>query len=142
MKIGGVLAHLRELEQAYADELRDAAERHRAEADVHHQCRTFADAAERRSARLASLADAVGGSPSWGSPLPGSGKELLEDLRALCLAARAVQITWIAVGQAAKVLRSVELQELAKDCIEATDMEARWFLTRIKTGAPQELVVA
>ena len=41
-------------------------------------------------------------------------------------------------GQA---VRDAELKEVADDRHTETETQARWFLTRIKTGAPQALVV-
>ena len=44
-------------------------------------------------------------------------------------------------SQAAKAARDEELKLLATECHSETDMQSKWFLTRIKTGAPQALVV-
>ena len=43
--------------------------------------------------------------------------------------------------QAAKALRDQDLLSLATDCQSETEAQASWFTTRIKTGAPQALVV-
>ena len=40
-----------------------------------------------------------------------------------------------------KALRDQELLSLARDCQSETAAQASWFSTRIKTGAPQALVV-
>jgi hypothetical protein len=45
-------------------------------------------------------------------------------------------------AQAAKAARDQELLALATECQSETEMQAKWFTTRIKTGAPQALVVA
>ena len=44
-------------------------------------------------------------------------------------------------AQAAKAARDKELLSLATDCQTETEPQAKWFTTRIKTGAPQALVV-
>jgi hypothetical protein len=45
------------------------------------------------------------------------------------------------VSQAAKAARDQELLDLATQCQFQTDVQAKWFMSRIKTGAPQALVV-
>ena len=50
-------------------------------------------------------------------------------------------ITWVMAAQAAKAARDKELLLLATDCQTETELQAKWFTTRIKTGAPQALVV-
>ena len=37
--------------------------------------------------------------------------------------------------------RDEELKLLAAECHSEIDLQSKWFLTRIKTGAPQALVV-
>ena len=55
--------------------------------------------------------------------------------------ANAVAITWAMALQAAKALRDSELLDVASSCHTEAETQANWFLTRIKTGAPQALVV-
>ena len=43
--------------------------------------------------------------------------------------------------QAAKAGRDPDLLALATACQSETEAQAKWFTTRIKTGAPQALVV-
>ena len=43
--------------------------------------------------------------------------------------------------QAAKAARDQELFTVATDAQSETELQAKWFTTRIKTGAPQALVV-
>jgi hypothetical protein len=50
-------------------------------------------------------------------------------------------VTWVMAVQAAKAARDQELLSRATDCQTEADAQARWFTTRIKTGAPQALVV-
>jgi hypothetical protein len=141
MKIGPLLAHLSELETGLAAELRDAAERHRDEHDVYHQCHTFAVTADKRVQRLEPLAERYSGRAGWKSALRGGSEELLEDLRTLYLRSQESAVTWVMASQAAKAARDEELLLLAAECQSETEVQAKWFLTRIKTGAPQALVV-
>jgi hypothetical protein len=142
MKIGAVLAHLRELETHFADELRAAAERHRDDHDVYHQCHTFAVTGDKRVQKLEPLAQRYGGQAAWETAVGEGSDDLLEDLRALYLRAQESAITWVMLCQAAKATRDQELLTLATYCHSQTQGQAKWFMTRIKTGAPQALVVA
>jgi hypothetical protein len=65
----------------------------------------------------------------------------LEELRALYLLAHEVAVTWAMALQAAKAARDAELKEVAGDCHIEAETQAKSFLTRIKVGAPQALVV-
>jgi hypothetical protein len=141
MRVGLLLAHLRELEAGFATELRAAAERHRDDHDVYHQCHTFAVTAEKRVQKLEPVAQRYGGTAEWGSAVGAGSEELLHDLRALYLRAHECAITWVMAMQAAKAVRDQELLTHATECQSETEMQAKWFVTRIKTGAPQALVV-
>jgi hypothetical protein len=142
MKIGALLAHLRELETGLAEELRAAAERHRDDHDVYHQCHTFAVTADKRREKFEPLAQRHGGRTEWEDAVGAGSDDLLEDLRSLYLRAQQSSITWVMAMQAAKAARDQELLTLATECQSETEMQAKWFMTRIKTGAPQALVVA
>jgi hypothetical protein len=141
MMIGPLLAHLRELETSLAAELRAAAERHRVDHDVFHQCQTFALAADGRAKRLGPLADRYGGEAEWTSAVGPGSDDLLEELRTLYLRTHEAAVTWTMAVQAAKASRDRDLLALGTDCQSETEAHARWFTTRIKTGAPQTLVV-
>lgn len=143
MKIGPLLVHLQELEAGLAAQLRAAAERHRDDHDVYHQCHTFAVTAEKRVERLEPLSQRYGGQAEWATAFSGDGSTyLLEELRLLYLRAQETSITWVMASQAAKAARDQELLALATDCQSETEVQAKWFTTRIKTGTPQALVVA
>lgn len=142
MRVGPLLAHLRELETGFAEELRAAAQRHRDDHDVYHQCQTFAVTAGKRVQTLEPLAERYGGEAAWKSAVGNGSDDLLEDLRTLYLRAHECAITWVMASQAAKAARDEELVMVATDCQSETEMQAKWFMTRIKTGAPQALVVA
>ena len=109
MKIGPLLAHLRELETGLAAELRAAAERHREEHDVYHQCQTFAWPRTSACRRLEPLAGRYDGRPSGRRSVGDGSDDLLEELRTLYLRAQEVAITWTMAAQAAKALRDRDL---------------------------------
>jgi Lon protease-like protein len=141
MKVGPLLAHLRELELEGAAELRAAARRLWADHDVYHQCQAFALTADRRAQRLEPLARRYDGPPEWTSAVRDGSDDLLEELRALYLRMHELAITWTMAAQAAKALRDHDLLALATASQSEPEAQAKWFTTRIKTGAPQALVV-
>jgi hypothetical protein len=141
MRIGPLLAHLLELESDLAAELRAAAERHRDDHDVYHQCQTFAIAADKRMRKLEPLAQRYGGEAEWKTAVGEGNSDLLEDLRILYLRAQEGATTWVMAAQAAKAVRDEELLTLASECQSETELHAKWLLTRIKTGAPQALTL-
>lgn len=142
MKIGAVLAHLQELETYIAAELRAAAERHRQDHDVYHQCHTFALAADKRVQKLQAFTERYGGQAEWKTAVGEGSADVLEDLRSLYLRAQETATTWLMVSQAAKAARDHELVTVATECHSEIEGQAKWFTTRIKTSAPQALVVA
>jgi hypothetical protein len=141
VKIGQLLAHMEELEAALADDLRAAAERHRDDHDVYHQCHTFAATAAKRVEALGPLRQRYEGKAIWSTALGDGSTDLLEDLRWICLRSQEVAITWVMAVQAAKAARDKALLSLATDCHTEVELQAKWFTTRIKTSAPQALVV-
>jgi len=141
VKVGPLLAHLHVLEEALAAELRAAAERHRDDHDVYHQCHTFAVTADKRAQALGPLEQRYEGKPVWSTALGAGSNDLLEDLRMLYLRSQETAITWVMAAQAAKAVRDKELLSLTTACQTETEQQAKWFTTRIKTGAPQALVV-
>ena len=141
MMIGPLLAHLRELESALRDRLRAAAERHPGDRDVYHQCHTFAATVDDRLRKLEPLAERYGGNEAWRSAVADGGGELLVELRTLYLVIEECSITWTMASQAAKAARDQELLTVAADAQSETELQAKWFTTRIKTGAPQALVI-
>jgi hypothetical protein len=141
VKIGPLLAHLRELETQLSTELRAAAERHREEHDVYHQCQTFALAADKRVQQLEPLARRYDGSSEWTTAVGDGSDDLLQELRTLYLRAQEVAMTWTMASQAAKALRDRELLTVATGCQPEVETQAKWFTTRIKVAAPQAIVL-
>jgi hypothetical protein len=142
MKIGPLLAHVAELEENLAVELRAAADRHRGEHDIYHQCHTFAVTADKRVRKLGPVAERYGGQPMWKTAIGDGSEDVLEDLRVIYLRAQENAVTWLMISQAAKAAHDQELLSLATECHSQTEVQAKWFMSRIKTGAPQALVVA
>ena len=143
MRLDVCLAHLLALEAALATELRAAAERHRDERDVYHQCRAFARGADARATQLAPFVPhpVAQGRSSASSVAAGGSADVLEELRALGIRLHEVALTWAMALQAAKALRDPELIMGASECLAESTVDAQWFLTRIKTAAPQALTV-
>ena len=142
MKLGQVLTHLRQLEDGLADSLRSAADRHSDDHDVFHQCRTFAAKATTRAAKLDRILERYGGESAWASAVNGESDELLEDLRSLHLRIQEVAITWADGGAGRKAARDKDLLALSTAGHSEVEGQNKWIETRIKTLAPQALVVA
>jgi hypothetical protein len=163
MKLGLALRALHHAETELAEDYGRVAERHAAEHDVHHLCRSLAKQCESHAERLrpavARYADDPGDAESGrgltdvldllrrrASELvgrqPPAGLLLLRDLRELFLSAEGCSITWVMVGQAAQAARDDELLELVRACHEETELQVKWLVTRIKEAAPQALVTA
>ena len=141
MKLANLLEHLVTLERSLATALRAAGERRPRDHDVYYQCLVFARSADARAARLEPLARLHEGRDEWDSPVVEGSDDLLGELRALALALRGVALTWTMVEQAAKALRDPELLACASESASDATGEADWFLTRIKTAAPQALTI-
>jgi hypothetical protein len=141
MKLGDLISHMLELETGLAAQLRAAAGRHPDEHDIYHQCLTFAVTADKRAVKLEPFATRYGGGTRWTTVVVDGSDDLLAELRTLHLRAHEVAITWTMADQAAKALRDTDLLTVAAECQSETEMQAKWFITRIKTSAPQALVV-
>jgi hypothetical protein len=161
-QLGPLLAQLHDLEAELAEDLRAIGERHAADHDVYHQCRSFATSCEERARRLAPHAARYGqevdeetGPDFWsgllerarhkGSELlgrtPSASVLLLRDLRTIFLAYEEVSITWVMAEQAAKAIRDRALLDVVTECHSQAQLEMKWFVTKIKTAAPQALAV-
>ena len=70
------------------------------------------------------------------------GLGLLRDLHDLDLLACSCDISWTIIGQAAKAARDDALDATVRTCQGETARHLRWLTTRMKTAAPQALVVA
>lgn len=136
-----------------------AAERHRAEHEVHHVAVEVARWSREHAGRIADLGATHGLelSPRDDEPAPGPsaaprekaaqalgrspepGLALLHDLRDLHLAATANSLHWEMLAQAAQATRDAPLLALATACHPQTLRQMLWTNTLIKTLAPQLL---
>ena len=70
------------------------------------------------------------------------GLGLLRDLHDLYLLASYLEMAWMLVGQAAKGARDQELIDTVEQCDEEAEAQQQWLTTRLKSAAPQALLVA
>ncbi|MEV6663814.1 hypothetical protein ACFYY9_30315 [Streptomyces nigra] len=151
-----VLRALYEGERAMERKLLETAARDAAEHEVHHVAIDLARWSHEHAERLARAAEPYGlrlPAPSEGLPGPGerreraaralddarSGLDLLNDLRALHLAATGNSLDWEMLAQAAQAEKDTGLLDLATACHPQTLRQMRWTNTMIKTLSPQLL---
>jgi len=67
---------------------------------------------------------------------------LLRDLHGLSVLVHETQMCWIVLLQASRALRNSEMEMICLECGVHFKKETMWLLTKIKTAAPQILVVA
>jgi len=142
-------------EQTLADSLRTVGEGHVAEVDVFHTCHTLARMSDEHVRALSPIA------ARYGEQARGEGIEeperlhadgvgqvrtgavgLLRDLQDLHLLATLVQTSWTVLAQAAQGLRDQELLQVATSANTDTSRQLTWLVTRMRTAAPQALIVA
>lgn len=138
-------------EKTLADSFRAVATGHSAEADVFHTCALLARWSEEHRHLLAPVIARYGEDDSVDEPerLRADGLVevrsgpvgLLRDLQDLHVLATLVQTTWTCVAQGAQGLRDHELLEVATTSNAETSRQLTWLNTRIKTAAPQALIV-
>jgi hypothetical protein len=162
-----VLRALHHGENALADDLAAAAERHAAEHEIHHVALDLAAWSAEHGSVLRSTAkrydlDLPAGAAGTGhhaeGPLttallttvrekasrllggrPEPGILLLRDLRDLHLAATENSLHWEMLGQAARAAKDRELLATVSDCHPQTLRQMRWTNTMIKVLSPQVL---
>jgi hypothetical protein len=157
--MNGVTLLLRELhhgESSLVADLRQAAEQHHADHEVHHgatdlatwseeHVRLLAHAGDRRGLHLSEEADEASGVLQTlrekAAELLGRRPEpsllLLHDLRDLHLTASRNSLHWEMLAQTAQAQRDSELLELAGTCHPQTLRQMRWTNTLIKEFSPQ-----
>jgi hypothetical protein len=127
-------------ETSLGAELRSAAERHPAEADLFHLGRTLARGCDAQLRLLAPFAERYGVTPVDVVSTPETPADLMADLRRLYLAAHDAEIAWVVLLQGALAVRDSELVEVARECREKAQQRWQWVRTRIKETSPQLLV--
>ena len=138
-------------EKTLADSLRAVAQGHAAEADVFHTCQTLAGWSDKHREKLAPIIERYGEDESLEEPerLHASGLVevrsgpvgLLRDLQDLHVLGSLVQTTWTVVAQGAQGLRDKDLLEVASSSNAETSRQLSWLNTRMKSAAPQALIV-
>jgi hypothetical protein len=143
------LLHRSELELGKA--LREVAEAHGDEPDVHATCLKLAADCDSHAEQLEPFARRYGEHAEdeperlhselfRGTRSGGLG--LLRDLHDLYLIACECDITWTLVGQAAQGARDSDLLAVVQSCEGETATTLKWLTTRMKQAAPQALVVS
>jgi hypothetical protein len=150
MNLAHYLGLLHRAETNLADAFRDVGHAHRDEPDVFHDCERLAGQCERHAQALAPFAGRYGEeaddepdrlhSDIFNGTRQG-GLGLLRDLHDLYLMATECDISWTVVGQAALGARDDELTEVVRSCESETATQLKWLRTRMKSAAPQALVV-
>ena len=113
----------------------------RDEHDVYHQCLTFAAAADQAGTLIEPLRQRYGGTSDWQTR---SARRREDAARRSPLALPDGTRCRGDVGDGPPGGQSAarrELKDVASSCHTEAETQAKWFLTRIKTGAPQALVV-
>jgi ferritin-like metal-binding protein YciE len=145
-------------ENALVGRLDDVASRHSDEAEAYHVSRDLLMWSRRHIGRLAAAADARGldlHSEPWGpgslvhasdgarrvtgSAAPTQSAALLEDIRAVYLAAAETSTAWEMLAQYAQAARDADLLSVVSRCHPETLRQMRWANTMLKTLSPQVL---
>jgi hypothetical protein len=67
---------------------------------------------------------------------------LLRDLQSLSVLVHETHMCWVILLQASKALRHAEMEMSCLECELHYKKEAMWLLTKLKTAAPQAMVVS
>jgi len=139
-------------EKTLADSFRAVADGHAHVADVFHTCTMLAQWSDTNREALAPIIERYGEADDVDEPerLHAAGLAetrkgevgLLRDLQDLHVLATLVQTTWTVVAQGAQGLRDRDLLEVAQHANSQTSRQLTWLNTRMKSAAPQALIVA
>lgn len=143
------LLHKAQIDLATA--FREVGEAHKDEPDVFYDCERVAAQCDRHAEQLQPFTERYGEvvddepdrlhSAIFKGTREG-GLGLLRDLHDLYLMAAECDISWTLVGQAAKGARDDDLTNVVDRCEGETAIQMKWLRTRMKSAAPQALVVA
>jgi hypothetical protein len=137
-------------EKTLADSFRAVANGHEAEADVFHTCEMLAGWSDHHREQLAPIIDRYGENgleeperlhASGLAEVRSGPVGLLRDLQDLHVLGTLVQTTWTVVAQGAQGLRDRELLQVANSSNAETARQLTWLNTRMKSAAPQALIV-
>jgi len=150
MHLAHYLGLLHQSQSNLAEAFRQVADAHHEEPDVEHLCRQQAkrcDHAEllqpfarRYSEDAPQEPDRLHSELFRGTRTGGIG--LLRDLQDLYLMAAECDICWTVIGQAAQGARDKDLLDVVAQCEGETAIQLKWLRSRMKSAAPQALVVA
>ncbi len=151
MHLATYLGLLHTGEQTLGASLRQVADGHVGESDVHHQLSMLATWCDAHADALAPLVDRYGEHPG-GEPerlhavglseTRTGGLGLLRDLHDLYVLASYVDVAWTLVGQAAQGARDQEAVAVVRRCESETSRQLDLLRTRMSQAAPQALLVA
>lgn len=138
-------------EKTLAESFHAVAEGHAHVADVFHTCQMLAGWSEDNRKALAPIVERYGEVDDVDEPerLHAAGLAetregeigLLRDLQDLHVLASLVQTTWTVIAQGAQGLRDRELLDVAQHANSQTSRQLTWLNTRMKSAAPQALIV-
>jgi hypothetical protein len=141
-------------EKALSDSFRVVAQAQSSHPDIYFTCQTLATMSDDHRSRLEPMV------ARYGEHSEGAGSEperlhaeaittarngpvgLLRDLQDLHLLANLVLTSWTVIQQAARGLRDEELVGVAGYSSGETSRQLAWLTTRMKSVAPQALIVA
>ena len=151
MHIPEYLGLVRNAEQHLASAYKRVAGQHAFEPDVVEMCDKFKKWSEQHLEQLESvtqkfniqsedeaeeISEALFSKPRMG------GFGMLRDLHGLWMLVHEAQICWIVLFQASQALRDTDMEAVCREAGEHSKRQAMWLLTKIKSAAPQVLVVA
>jgi hypothetical protein len=151
MHLAHYLGLVHRAEAELAEAFREVGRAHADEPDVLHDCARMARQCDAHVAAIGPFADRYGEQADdeperlhsdlfRGSRQGGLG--LLRDLHDLYLMASESDISWTVIGQAAQGARDTDLRDAVDACEHDTTVQLAWLRTRMKSAAPQALVVA
>ena len=151
MHIGNYLELLLKSEKDLVKAFKMVAKEHGDEPDVYETCQLLASWSENRIENLEPLVKKYGEERNnepdkltktlFDKPRKGS-LALLRDLHDLWLLANEASLCSIILRQAAQGLRDEELTEVCDNIQNLSKRQLSWLLTRMKSAAPQTLIVA
>ncbi len=151
MHLANYLGLVHRAERDLADALRQVADDHGDEPDIHHLCHTLAAQCAAHAERLKPFVERYGEeAPAEPDRLRHDlfhgtrqgGLGLLRDLQDLYLLGSAVDISRTMIRQAAQGVRDEALLAAVGTCDGETATQLKWLRTRMKQAAPQALIVA
>jgi hypothetical protein len=150
IQLATYLTALQRCEKSLADAFTSVATQHADEPEIVGTAPLLASWSQEHVGRLEAAIAAFGKKPpldpklllsaAFGGPRKGPAG-LLNDLLELAMLAGEAQLLWALAGQGARVLRADHLLDLCTTLPVQTDRQKIWLETRIKSIAPQLMVL-